>query len=282
MKLYYSGANSVGDTQVNPIKSLGGNISSTLIPYGNLNDLFNDVSNKTIQESLRETKAFFIKNDKTLKQVNVSMFCEYPENRKLEFKVACVKGQTIELLQSSLDIPYNLTFYDFDVTFANTTLIIGNNLVVGEETIIEGVSIIVKDENIQNYISDVLKAFKTDERYTLSQTGENKILMKHKKFGEFTNTPVIVTQNVGSITAEPFSGGYDGGVSLGDLEPGESFGVYLQRIPTGYNNHKTREEYLEMYEEFRDSGYKEIQNKTKQITNIFITSEDEEDGDWAV
>lgn len=88
IELYYTNADSPLGAQLEPRKSLGGNISSTRIPNDELNNLFGDISLAGMQDFKRATKAIAIKNVTGADLTNLSVYLVAPALPYAEFELA--------------------------------------------------------------------------------------------------------------------------------------------------------------------------------------------------
>lgn len=80
LKLYYTGAIKFDQSQTEPIKSLGGFISSTEVPNGLLGNLFGDLSRFTVMQGKAEIRVFAIKNTAVVTKANLKCWFTYPNN----------------------------------------------------------------------------------------------------------------------------------------------------------------------------------------------------------
>lgn len=269
MKLFYSGSGSLDEPQMNPEKSLGGFRSSTVVPNGRINSMFNNFSSLAIQEKTVETKAFFIKNTFSHPVKNILVYATYPENPYVDFQLAAVEGNEMEKLSSSNDIPYYAEFFDFNVVFSYTDLIVKSTFQMGETVIIEGVEVPVPDGKVETFITNAVKAFSKNLRYKAVQLDTNVLRLEYRLLGVYTNQPEIATYNAGTIVARAFGNGFDNSQLISEeLKPGESIGIFLKREPKGYEKTKTLEDYKELLKKFVDSGYQKVQNADEKFVNI--------------
>lgn len=271
MKFFYSGANNLDDPQTLPNKSLGGYRSSTVIPNGKVNSIFNDFSNYTIQNEVVETKAIFVKNTFDIKVTGVLIYALFPDNSKVLFQISAQSGSNIEKLNSTLDIPYYSEFLDLNVVFSKTDLNITENFSVNETVVIEGQSILVPDGTKQTFLTNAVKAFETNPQYKAIKIDDNTLRIEYRILGVFTNTPSITVVNPLAITGGNFGSGIDNSrLITNELNPGESIGIFIKRQPNNLYVEKTLEEYKQMYQEFKDNGFKKIQNNSLQSVKFCL------------
>lgn len=271
MKWFYSGAKNLDEAQLSPEKSLGGYRSATVVPNGRINSMFNDFSCLTVREGFQETKAFFIKNTFDFVVNNILLYATYPEKPKVDFQIAAVKGDSVELLKSSIDEPYYLDFFDLRVSFAYSDLSVLDTFEVGEVVDIEGTSVPVLDGKRSTFMVSAVKAFETSSQYKAIIIDETTLRLEYRLLGAFGNTPVIQTFNPGTITAPPFDKGFDNSRLIAEsLEPGESVGIFLKREPKGFDEPKTWEDYRDWCKEFHDNNWQPTQNTEKKTVNFCL------------
>ena len=116
MRFYYTGA-SVKDAIQDRIEhSLGGIMSSSVVPNDMFANVFDDLSQKTIDENKPQTIALILKNE--LEDVtNLSLYFNFPENPfcKIEIGIQNVggdfdNGYFLEKINNMNASPYNVEF----------------------------------------------------------------------------------------------------------------------------------------------------------------------------
>lgn len=115
IKLYYTGANQYGRIQNNPELSLGGFMSSTVVPNQTVGNLFSEVSEKSLREERVELKAIFIKNELPIPISNLTICCIKSELSACNFQfsaVASTDQKSMERIQSSVENPYYADFFE--------------------------------------------------------------------------------------------------------------------------------------------------------------------------
>jgi hypothetical protein len=124
--LYYTGAASFNKPQQDVTKSLGGYISSSIIPNARLNSIFSDNSLRNKNTSDIEVMCIAVKNIATVDLTNFSLYCDFVQpNLNYTIEAAIVEPSlddcnnlVFEKLNSSGDLPYYGEFHDI-VTHAN-------------------------------------------------------------------------------------------------------------------------------------------------------------------
>lgn len=271
MKLFYSGAQSLDSEQQNPIKSLGGFRSSTMIPNGDLNSLFDDVSLNSIEERLKEVKVCYLKNTKTTSLSEITLFTEQSTDSPFSLRIGAVSGLNAELLGSKNQIPYGVQFYKSDSVFSYSDLICNKDFVPGETVVIEGQEIYVGDGKIESFLQNAIVEFDFNITYSAVIIDEKTLRIKYRNLEEYTNTPVVVTQEVDTITATDFGGFLDNSILLKDeLEPEESICLFVMRI-FDKQNKKTVEDWAGDFEKFRNNNFEEIESEEQNSVSVHIT-----------
>jgi hypothetical protein len=118
--LYYTGAVAFNKPQQDITKSLGGNISSSIIPNSRLNSLFSDNSLHNKNTSEVEVICVAVKNIATIDLTNFSLYCEFNQvelNYTIEAAVVLpsldeCNNFVFEKLNSTGDLPYYGEFHD--------------------------------------------------------------------------------------------------------------------------------------------------------------------------
>ncbi len=134
MRFLYSGATAYLLPQNNPSLSLGGYVSSSIVPNGRLNGLFSDGSHKSAKFGSVETKALILENETGSTANDITFGYQYSIDPDFKIEVAIVtlsNNQTMEQLQSIRDTPYYGTFHEANVDPDND---IDNRLSLGDMT----------------------------------------------------------------------------------------------------------------------------------------------------
>lgn len=117
MRLYYTNISTQEGQQTQPDLSLGGFISSTIVPNNSLNNLFADISCYSVAESRDEHIALALRNESGVVANNVTLYFIYPEDTQYSIQMAFVAFNVngeIESINSPYDSPYNATFNPAD------------------------------------------------------------------------------------------------------------------------------------------------------------------------
>lgn len=79
MQFFYTGAEFFNSVQTNIDKSLGGYLSSSLVPSQSMNNLFSDVSKTAKEQGIIETRAIVLKNTTGSTKTAVNLYHNYPK-----------------------------------------------------------------------------------------------------------------------------------------------------------------------------------------------------------
>lgn len=117
MKLYFSDISQEGQPQSESRLSLGGYCSSTLVPSGQLNALFSEVSTYTLEKNRSEYIFIVIKNEFENVVKNPLLWIEKENSHICNFKFAIVEPMPsgeFESTQSPFNKPLYAEFYTAD------------------------------------------------------------------------------------------------------------------------------------------------------------------------
>lgn len=116
MVLYYSGADRAAMAQNQPEKSLGGYISSSLIPNGIINAIFSTISKSVAEKQTRDTRLIVLTNTTGSICHDVKIYIEQTPDTVSNIKMAAVSPATdscsnlfFELIPSADALPYQAT-----------------------------------------------------------------------------------------------------------------------------------------------------------------------------
>src|SRR5689334_10525241 len=123
MILLYTGAESANDAQIQPERSLGGYVSSSMVANGMVNSIFSTISKTTVDKNKRDTRLIALKNTTGATLDNVQIWIERGEGSYSRVKLAAVECTTdasnnpfFELIPNPEAIPYQavLSLHDAD------------------------------------------------------------------------------------------------------------------------------------------------------------------------
>ncbi len=117
MKLLYTGASQANEEQKDPSKSLGGYISSTLVPNGVLQSIFSAASLLSIQQKKKEVRLIALHNESTIIASNLILTFKLDEDTICDYKIAIVvpsldncNNPSFERIDSGNSLPYYAEF----------------------------------------------------------------------------------------------------------------------------------------------------------------------------
>ena len=118
MRFYYTGASVKDQSQDRIEHSLGGMMSSSVVPNDMFSNVFDDLSQKTVDDNKSQIIALILKNE--LEDVtNLSFYFKVPENPfcKIEIGVTVPGGDLetgffLEQISNMNASPYNVTFHE--------------------------------------------------------------------------------------------------------------------------------------------------------------------------
>lgn len=136
MILFYTGAFSNEAPQVSADKSLGGYVSSSLIPNGRLNNIFSQISKSTVINKKQEIRMIALKNTTGSSITNAKIYTNIADG-SVKLKVAAVAPAIVngvpvfESIQDSNSLPYqaSLDLHEGEVNAINTGIILPNAII---------------------------------------------------------------------------------------------------------------------------------------------------------
>jgi len=282
MKLYLSGATHLNSVQKDISKSLGGFISSTSVPNGQLNVLFGDVSIYGEENSTQETIAIFLKNDSKDEISNLILQQIYNNNLGVDdnlckFEWAVVEPNEqgfIERIGNRSEIPFDADFFEPKARREDCILKIITPSQIGDVIEILGVEITNATNTKEGNVLEIVKAFENNNEFIVLPKNEDSIYIRRIEIIQ-TNNPVSITTN-GTLTHQPtnFSGFLDNGYEISEsLKPGEFIGLWIKRKITKKSNisvETLEKEYDEMFGiEFSEEVIQDFEDNEEDLEVIF-------------
>lgn len=276
MMIYLTGANtslakSSEAAQTDPAKSLGGYISSTPVPNGELNVLFDLISSFTLEKKKKETIALALVNKLDQAVNNVTLKVVVGNENLATFRVAAVKPDSslaMEHIANRYAEPLAADFYSADFQRASVDIEITNPASVGEEIVLYPFNVIVgvEESGIEGTWNAFENAFSNDETYDVVRISENRfrVLRKDERvLPEPLTCSYVSTEGFSCNFLGKFTNGAVGEVTIIDedsqLNPGEAIGLWIQRDLKKYK-YPTNQQLIEDY-------------KNKVIKEIIETAE---------
>jgi len=227
------------DPQSDVNKSLGGYISSTPVPNGALNTLFDLLSSHTLEKRQKETIAIGLINQFNYPVKDVELKIVTDDNHEAIFKVAAVSvdksNYMMEHISSRYQEPLNAEFYDASFYRAAVELEIKNSAVKGEEIVLYPFNVVVNvsESSMEGTWNAFEEAFSNDNTYTVKRVTENKFRIERRD-----ETVLELPLECSYLSSETFSAEFlnkfenkaDNSVLIKDiLQPKEAIGIWIQR-----------------------------------------------------
>lgn len=224
--------------QNDPIKSLGGYISSSPVPNNSLNGLFDMLSMMTLKNKQKETIAIALVNkfDKSVKNVKLKTLVN--KNNIAKFKVAAVnmdKDMLMEHINNRYDEPMQADFYDTSFTKASVELEVVAGGEIGDTISLMpfNVTATIENKGIDGTVDAIIKAFYDNENYSAIKLSNNRIYIESKSEDVVSKPINCISTVVGSADIRfrgEFKNSLNNEVLLCEsLLPGEAIGLWIQR-----------------------------------------------------
>lgn len=294
MMIYLTGANtslakSSEAAQTDPAKSLGGYISSTPVPNGELNVLFDLISSFTLEKKKKETIALALVNKLDQAVNNVTLKVVVGNENLATFRVAAVKPDSslaMEHIANRYAEPLAADFYSADFQRASVDIEITNPASVGEEIALYPFNVVagVEESGIEGTWNAFENAFSNDETYNVVRISENRFRVLRKDdsvLPEPLTCSYVSTEGFSCNFLGKFTNGAVGEVTIIDedskLNPGEAIGLWIQRDLKKYK-YPTNQQLIEDY---KNKVIKEtIETAELVISYNLINAEDNYSDDY--
>lgn len=236
MIIYFSGAKNYLSDQRDVNQSLGGYMSSTPIPNGRLNSLFDDLSEYK-KSNCKQVLAVFLHNDSNVDITNLTIenFYQHLFGEKInlcDFEFSVIKPTDegyIELIGNKNEEPFYVDWFSCEskkeiCKFKITTP--GN---IGEQISILGNTTILEQISTEHSTEKIYQAAKLNTDFIVERNQFEIIITRKSK--EILNDDVqFSTNGLMTITNQNFSNGLNGKVLIADiLEKQKSLGLWIKR-----------------------------------------------------
>ena len=262
MMIYLTGANSSlvkspDAPQTDTAKSLGGYVSSTPVPNGELNALFDLISAYTLEKRQKETIALALVNKLSQPVTDVTLKIVVGKGDLATFRVAAVAldsdNMSMEHISNRYAEPMVAEFHNVDFQRASVDIEILNPAGIGEEIALYpfNVSFEVTESGIEGTWNAFENAFSNDSTYEVIRLSE-KVFRIVRRDEEVIETPLACSY----ITTAGFTANFKGKlkndvtneVTLVEsddmLQPNEGIGLWIQRDLKAYK-YPTNEQLVE-------------------------------------
>jgi len=126
MRLFYTGASIKNGTQENPLQSLGGFLSSTVVPNNRKGSTFPDLDLLDLDKDIEHVMCFILKNETTQSIQDVKIYSELIQGQRAKYELAAVTvngNGSVERVNDLKSSPYVGTFFDISGIAEEVTLV---------------------------------------------------------------------------------------------------------------------------------------------------------------
>lgn len=255
--------------QTDTAKSLGGYVSSTPVPNGELNSLFDLISNFTLEKKRTETVGIALINKAAGAVKDVELKIVVEKESLATFKIAAVlldENLAMEHISNRYVEPMYAEFYNADFVRAYVDIKVGVTGRVNDEILILpiNVSVVIEEEGIDGTWAAFEDAFQANDHYGVKRLSENVFrIFRRDEYVE--ETPYDLTyETSGSFTAEflgQMKNGVNNSVSLisddDTLAPNSGIGLWVQRSLKSYR-YPTNEKLIEDWKNKIEKSQEEV------------------------
>lgn len=278
MMLYLTGADtSLTKSEVAPqndaAKSLGGYVSSSPVPNGELNILFDLISAYTLEKRKRETLGIALMNTLQQSVTNVTLKVVTGKDTLASFKIAAVAldpSLAMEHIYNRYAEPIAAEFHSADFQRASVEMEILKPAGRGEEIALFpfGVTIEVHEEGMERTWNAFDEAFMNDPTYGIQRVSESVFRISRR------DEEVIEPTECSYIATAGFSARFDGEMRNGttnevvlvengiELAPNSGIGLWIQRDLKNYRYPSN----MQLIEEFK----KKVVHEEEETAEIVI------------
>lgn len=244
MMLYLTGAKSSikvspDSPQTDPALSLGGYVSSSPVPNGALNVLFDEVSLLTLQNRPTECIAVALVNRLTQRVSDVTIAIAGADDDQCDFEIAAVAADNfqMEAITSRYNLPIQAQFHNASFRRAGVEVTIDSPAQVGEEFVLNPFDILVEGPKTADYdgtFAAVEAAFASSSVYQAVRKSEKVFRIERRDLEAVEPFTVSVTTEVGGTLRLTFDGDFrnavNNTVTLTDMmNPDQCIGLWLKR-----------------------------------------------------
>jgi len=266
--------------QTDPLKSLGGYISSSQVPNSALNTLFDLISLQTLKEKPRETIAIGLINRFDFAAKNVRIMVRTDKYNTASFRVACVAvgdNFCMEHINNRYEQPIGAEFVDADFNRASVEVEITQPGVAGEEIVFLDFDVTaeIAEGTLEGTWNAIKKAFAASRDYEVKRLTAKtfRIVSKDDNVVSEPFVPEVVASDSAVLT---FSGEFRNEKNneqfvTETLEPNQAIGIWLQRDISNYEA-PTNEQIVKDYDEGK------VSDKLEEVALIINYDIDETNG----
>lgn len=284
MMYYLTGANSTlnkgGSPQNDASKSLGGYISTTPVPNGELNIIFDLLSVFTLEKKRKETIGIALINKFDKPVTNVTLKVVTKSDNVASFKVAAVPigdDMAMEHIPNRYALPIMADFYSANFERAYVDLKITRPANAGEQIVLQPIGrvIDVEDGGMEGTFDAFVAAFVDDEHREVIRVSDNVFRIAR------TDEKIIENVAYSYYTDGVFSGEFlgvmknrkTGEVTLINenemLLPGKAIGIWIQRDITNYKPLNDKQ----LLENYKNKVHLNEEEDIELVTNYNIVEQ---------
>lgn len=280
MMIYLTGADSslVKSTdapQTDTAKSLGGYVSSTPVPNGELNALFDLISAYTLEKKQKETIALALVNKFTEAVTDVTLKIVVDKDNLATFRIAAVdldSSMAMEHIPNRYAEPMAAEFHNANFQRASVDIEITNPASIGEEIALYpfDVSFEVTESGIEGTWNAFESAFSNDSIYEVIRVSEKVFRIVRRD-----ETVITTPKDCSYIATAGFSAQFKGKLKndatnkvtlverTSSLAPNKGIGLWIQRDLKSYK-YPTNEQLIE---DFKNK----VKNVDTEVAEIIIS-----------
>lgn len=278
--IYLTGADtslvkSADAPQTDTAKSLGGYVSSTPVPNGELNALFDLISAYTLEKKQKETIAIALVNKLASAVTDVTLKIVVGKDNLATFRIAAVtldSSLAMEHIPNRYAEPMAADFYNADFQRASVDIEITNPASAGEEIALYpfNVSFEVEESGIEGTWNAFESAFSNDSTYEVTRVSEKVFRIARRD-----ETVLAAPLTCSYITTAGFVATFDDKLQNGatnevtlvestsSLLPDKGIGLWIQRDLKSYK-YPTNEQLIE---DFKNK----VENSDTEVAEIVIS-----------
>ena len=243
MMLYLTGApNSLAKSseapQTDAGKSLGGYISSSIVPNGNINSLFDMISLSTLKNKPKETIAIALVNKFENAVSNVEIKIVTKSDAVGKFKIAAVnvsEDYLMEHIDNRYSEPIQAEFHDVDFYRARVVAKIVNHAISGEIISFQPFDVTVEIEkpDLEETMNAIINAFSLSSDYVANKLSDREFEIVSRADNvvtEHLECFAVSTENAEIVFDGKFENEKDNTALIAEtLEPNQAIGIWIQR-----------------------------------------------------
>lgn len=219
-------------------KSLGGYISSSIVPNGSVNALFDMLSLSTLKNKPRETIAIALINKFDFAVANVTAKLVTKKSNICKYKIAAVsvgEDYVMEHIDNRYAEPIQAEFHDIDFHRASVEAEITNPAIDGEIISFQpfDVTVEVQESGLDETMKAIINAFSLSSDYMANKLSEKRfeiVSRSENVIDEPLECFAIATENAEVEFSDNFKNGKDNTALIAEtLLPNQAIGFWIQR-----------------------------------------------------